>query len=282
MACAAAAEQLAAGELVVYIDFEDTPANIVARLRALAVDDWTIAQRFYYVRPEEPIDDAGLAALMALGAGLVVIDGVTEALAAEGLDMASNQDVAKLYNRLPRPFARAGAAVLLVDHVTKDREARGRYAIGAQHKLAGVDVAYRLDVAQPFGRGREGLVKVTVTKDRPGHVRQHAVDRERIALMRLTSRADGAVVVTLEPPEGAVVAFRPTFLMERISRAIEADPGLSRRGIRDGVSGKSSAKDRAIEVLIAEGYVESRRDGQTIHHYSQRPFVDDDRAPLPT
>jgi hypothetical protein len=174
---------------------------------------------------------------------------VTEALAVEGLDMASNQDVAGLYNRLPRPFARAGAAVLLVDHVVKDREARGRYAIGAQHKLAGVDVAYRLDVVQPFGRGREGLVKVTVTKDRPGHVRQHAVDRERVALMRLTSRADGAVTVTLEPPEGGAAAgWRPTIYMERVFRAIEAEPGLSKRGIREAVSGKSDVKDRALEV----------------------------------
>ena len=33
------------------------------------------------------------------------------------------------------------------------------------------------------------------------------------------------MTVTLEPPEGAAAAFRPTYLMERISRALEAEPG---------------------------------------------------------
>ena len=86
-----------------------------------------------------------------------MIDGVTEALALEGLDMASNQDVAELLQPARRGRSHGPAPPCCsIDHVTKDREARGRYAIGAQHKLAGVDVAYRLDVVQPFGRGREG------------------------------------------------------------------------------------------------------------------------------
>ena len=96
-----------------------------------------------------------------------VIDGVTEALTIFGLDLNDNADSARWYQQLPRPIVRRGAAVLLIDHVTKDREGRGRFAIGAQHKLAGVDVAYGVEVVEPFGGGRDGLVKVTVAKDRP-------------------------------------------------------------------------------------------------------------------
>lgn len=279
LALHACAEQLAAGEHVVYIDYEDTAVNIVARLIALTVDPDAIRSRLHYVRPEDPVTPEAVAALAELQPALVVIDGVTEALAMEGLDMASNQDVAGFYKRLARPFARAGAAVLLIDHVVKDREARGRYAIGAQHKLAGVDVAYKLDVAQPFGRGREGLVKITVTKDRPGHVRQHAADRERIAMMRLTSTGGGSVTVTLEPPEGASVAFRPTVLMERISRAVYEAPGLSIRGLREAVKGNNEAKSLALELLVNEGFVDARRDGQAVKHYPLHEYREAEDVP---
>jgi|SRR5829696_4156495 len=148
----ASAERIAAGQHVVYVDYEDTAANIGARLVALSVEHDAILSRFHYLRPEDPVTPQDVDALAELQPALVVVDGVTEALALEALDMANNQDVADFYKRLARPFATAGAAVLLIDHVVKDREARGRYAIGAQHKLAGVDVAYRLDVAQPFER----------------------------------------------------------------------------------------------------------------------------------
>ena len=50
------------------------------------------------------------------------------------------------YRSSIRPIAAAGAAVVLIDHVAKDKEKRGRYAIGAQHKLAGVAVAYGIEV----------------------------------------------------------------------------------------------------------------------------------------
>jgi hypothetical protein len=278
LALHAGIERLEAGETVIYVDYEDTAGNIVERLRLLGADDDAIRERFRYVRPDEPITDAARDALIGLSPALVVIDGLTEALAVEALDMANNQDVAEFYKRLARPFARAGAAVLLIDHVVKDREARGRYAIGAQHKLAGVDVAYRLDVAQPCGRGREGLVKITVTKDRPGFIREHAVDRERIAMMRLTSQPDGAVTVTLEPPEGAGSTFRPTVLMARVSRAVAESPGLSKRAIREAVSGRNTAKDLALELLVSEGYVDAKPDGQAVRHHSIRPFEEPDRA----
>jgi hypothetical protein len=94
--------------------------------------------------------------------------------------------------------------------VVKDTEGRRRHAIGAQHKLAGVDVAYALAVVEPFGRGREGLVKVKVAKDRPGYVRLRATDG-RVAELRLRSHDHGRVTIDVEvpgdrhhlPPDGA-------------------------------------------------------------------------------
>jgi hypothetical protein len=277
LALAAAAERLRAGEPVLYVDFEDTPENIVDRLLALGVEPARIDRWFSYVRPEDPLADGSLDPLLATTYRLAIFDGITEALALLGLDMASNTDVAQLYKQLARPFVRAGAAVVLIDHVVKDRESRGRYGIGAQHKLAGVDVAYRLDVARPFGRGREGLVKVTVCKDRPGSIRQYSADNDRIAMMRLTSGADGSVKVTLEPPDSAPHKWRPTHYMERVSVGIEgASEALTRRRIRDTVTGKDEHVLTALDVLISEGYVGVDTSGRYPTHHPIKPFREAD------
>jgi hypothetical protein len=47
--------------------------------------------------------------------------------------------VASWLELLPRWAARLGAAVLVLDHVVKNVETRGRWATGSQHKLAGLD-----------------------------------------------------------------------------------------------------------------------------------------------
>lgn len=283
-ACLAVVERLAAGERAVYIDFEDSEVSIVARLRALGATDEALLERFAYVRPHEPLTNVNVGELTALlyvePPALVVVDGVTEALTIHGLDLSSNADIARWLELLPRVVTRAGAACLLVDHVTKDRETRARFAIGAQHKLAGIDVAYGLEVVEPFGRGRSGEVKVVVAKDRPGHVRQHEIDG-RIADMHLTSSAEGAVTVELRAPDAAA-EFRPTVLMGRISEVVEADPGLSTNSIERGVKGKTDAKRHGLRLLIAEGYIDARQEGNARCHYSLRPFVETaDLAPSP-
>src|ERR1039458_6757135 len=141
LALVASVEQIATGRVVIYIDFEDGPAGIVQRLRELGADSQAILTRFVYIRRDEPLTGAvahDLDTALARKPSLVVIDGVTEAFSRQGLNPLDNSDVATWLDLLPRKFARAGLAVLTLDQAVKDREQRGRYAIGAQHKLAGV------------------------------------------------------------------------------------------------------------------------------------------------
>lgn len=277
LALGACAEQLAAGETVLYIDCEDSATSIVQRLRALGTDGDAMRRRFIYIRPDEPLAAEALTdfeSALESTPSLAVIDGVTEAFSRQGLNPLDNGDVASWLDLLPRRLIAAGAAVLLLDHVVKDREQRGRYAIGAQHKLAGVDVAYSMRVLEPFAHGHDGLVAIKVEKDRPGRVREFA-DGGQVALLRARSEDGGAVTISLEPPETGNAAFRPTVLMERVSLAVEADPGLSKRAIREAVRGKATAVDLALELLAAEGYVDAQRDGHTIRHYPVRRFSDE-------
>lgn len=284
LSLAVSAERLTAGEAVLYLDFETEAREIVGRLRALGVGDEPILDRFHYVRPDQPLTDPGWSALepaLQAPTTLAVLDGVTEALGLHGLSLKDNDDIARWLALLPRRLVAHGLAVLQADHVVKDREGRGRYSIGAQHKLAGVDVGYRLEVIEPFGIGRHGRSKLLVTKDRPGHVRQSADARGCAAHVELRSLPDGAVQVELTAPETDSETFRPTFLMERVSRAVERAPGISKRAIRETVHGKATATDLAIELLETDGHLRIDRDGQARRHYIERPYREAEDQPCP-
>ncbi len=141
-----------------------------------------------------------------------------------------------------------------------------------------------MKVITPFGRGRESKVKLTVAKDRPGHVRGFAVERKDAAVIRLISDEDVTVRVVVEPPDAAAPpAFRPTTLMEKISKAVEAEPGLTTNGVIEAVGGKKDAKREALRLLVDEGYIEQRRDGQAVRHHPLREYraANDEGQPSP-
>jgi KaiC/GvpD/RAD55 family RecA-like ATPase len=258
-------ERIRHDEHVLYIDFEDGPETFIERLMALGLHLDTIAEQFHYIRPDDPfgeMDRLRLAELLEeFAPTLAFIDGVTEAMTLHGLELNSNRDVASFIALLPRRLARSGAAVVQIDHVVKDHEQRGRHAIGAQHKLSGIDVAYAIEVVKPFGRGLDGVASITVTKDRPGHVRPHCLiaktpGHRLVGQMKVISEG-GRIGIAIEPGEPEVTAtFRPTFLMEKVSRALEpVDGGLSKNGIENLVGGKRAFVRLAVRLLGDEGYI---------------------------
>ena len=279
----AVSSSLTAGESVLYLDFEDTPASIVTRLLALGTQPDAILEHFAYVRPCDPLTAEALTALLdARQYALAVLDGLSEAYALLGLDPYSNADAAKFLALLPRPIAERGAAVLELDHVVKSRETRGRYAIGAQHKLAGIAAAYSTEVIRQPSRTDAGMVKVKIEKDRHGHVRSHAQGGV-IALAHITPTEDGErVSVMLEPPDSTAGdgEFRPTALMGKVARYIDDEPGATKSAIRRDVPGKAEYLDAALRALLNEGYVERRKEGTSYKHFPVSPFDEnDDRVP---
>lgn len=262
------------GGHVLYLDFEDGPENIAARVLALGGDPAGITERLAYVRPEQAAPPPAVLALLDRAPfQLVVIDGVTEAMSLFGLEVNSNDNVAAFRKMLGRPLASKGAAVVEIDHVVKDREARNRYAIGAQHKLSGVAVAYSLHASERPSRTRAGVISIKVEKDRHGRVREHEDSGKKIATAHI--EPGNPITVTLTPPgstSDAAEPFRPTVLMERVSRAVEEHSGLSKRAIRDTVKGKAAYVDTALELLIADSYIGAQVDGQATRHHSITPF----------
>lgn len=270
---------------VLYIDFEAGPVDVTERLLAIGLPPSVILERFHYIRPDDPLDQNArleiTAALEAWPIRLAIIDGVAEALALNGWDENKAGDVTTFYNRLPRHIARTGPAVVLIDHVVKDKEGQGRYARGSTAKLGGVDGAtYKLEPITPFARAmpgdppKTGRARILVTKDRHGHVRGAAAGGRTWATLTLTSKNTGAVHVTLTPPETDSDGFRPTILMERISIELEkATEPMSGRAIEGLVHGKATAKRQALEQLVREGHV-TRADGpkRSVLYTSTTPF----------
>lgn len=256
----ACAQELSAGEWVTYVDWEDRPGRIVSRLQLLGVDDEAIVKRFRYIRPVAPIDQIGHTLLdhAAVSSTLVVLDGITEAMTLQGLDLNSQNDVAHFIHAFPKRLADLGPAVLQIDHLPKQTEDGNRFAIGAQHKLAGLDgAAYLLKVIDPFGRGKIGKARITVAKDREGFVREQAVGHH-IGDLILESHGE-QLMAYIQPPKVATHStdgtFRPTVLMERVSRFVEENPETSGNTISTTVKGKRSGILDAVKVLHLEGYL---------------------------
>lgn len=273
----AAAQTVEAGSHVWYVDFEDSPESVIGRLLSLGTDPTCLIDRFTYINPNRAIgadaNDIIRARMVTHQPALVVVDGVTEAMSTFGLDPLDNKDTAKWFRVLPRRFAGRGAAVVMVDHVVKNSEERGRWAIGSQHKMAALTgAAYTVEVVQPFGRNKTGFARLVVTKDRPGWIRQHAAGTT-VAELHIRSDGDSAFAELRAPQQIGEGGFRPTVTMERISSVLEHGPALSKNALYAAVRGKKEAFGLAVELLVAEGFVGTRRTGQTVYHYSQRAYA---------
>lgn len=287
IALLAALEVLNLGGSVGYADYEDTSKGVLGRLLALGADPAVVRERFAYIQPAGgfgPSERLELERLLdRLNPDLFVIDGVAEALARDGLQEDRASEVVGWIEKLPRWIARTGAAVVMLDHVVKDREQQGRWARGSSAKLAAVDGAtYQVKVASPFSRHRDGVLKLIVAKDRPGGV---GAIGDVAAVAHIEPKADGArVVIRLERDTGEIASsdtWKPTVLMRKVSDELERSPvPLTASALKALVrSDKPKLVSEAISRLIVEGYVAEKRSGRSTLLRSLKPYVDERSTP---
>jgi hypothetical protein len=271
----AAVQTCDAGNTVVWVDFEDSVGTFVQRLETLNALSHFENRRLSYIRPDEGLTTAAWevfsTGLDSTVPALIVFDGVTEAMTMSGLDPLSNRDAATFNQKLIRPaLDNSGAAILSLDHVAKSREQRGRW--GAQHKLGVTTVSYSLKVHSAPAPGRDGYAILRVAKDRHGQVRRHTEDGDQIGVVRFLSNPGGLLEIVIQPP-GEQPDFRPTVLMERVSKYLETcDQPVSTNNVKTNVTGKSDYIAQALQILIDEGYVLVTRRGQSQLHESIEPY----------
>lgn len=276
IALIAAAEALRDGKAVLFVDFESSRDVVVGRLfRNLAVPAESLRQRFTYLRPgEAPTMDAAKAAferILCERYALAVIDGTTDALRVFGLDPNVSTEVSTFLDALPKRIAEeTGAAVVMIDHVVKSNNGAGRFAIGSQHKMAGLTgAAYLVEPITPIAPGRAGTLTVKVTKDRPGFVRAHAgaykksERSQEAARVRIDSTEDVMkveILVGADDDEDTVGRRgEDTAALVAVYEAVRRRPGCSRNAVKTALRGSKAegregiGNDRihaAIEALV--------------------------------
>lgn len=237
----------------VLIDFEMGGYDARARLRELGATTDEIS-RIHYLEPEQPATPPRINNLIKLAPSLVLIDAAAGAYDIQGLDDNQRKDVEKWASIYVRGFWRAGIATILIDHVVKNSENRGRFSIGSERKLGGADVHLGFETITPISRGTNGLYKIVTHKDRGGYLQRGALANLELVSHPDTHQISWTFKAAEHTPEDA--PFRPTTLMERISHwlQLQTEP-VPRKAVEDGVKGKSNqAKKTAIDVLVREGF----------------------------
>jgi hypothetical protein len=248
-------EEARAGRAPLYLDFERTPGMLRERLELAGLSEEEIG-RVLYLRPQVQASSAEIRAMVAEHRpSLIVVDSYDAALAAFGKE-TKNEDVRAFHADVLAALRSLGAPMWLADHVVKNPEARGRYSIGGQAKLAQAEVHLGLTAIEPLRRGSGGKLKVKVHKDTFGWL-PHA------AVFELTIDDAGLVSWSVRTDDDAGAAgddggdFRPTGLMERVSRQLEIEGRpLSRNQLAQDVKGKAQYIRMATDVLVREGFAE--------------------------
>ncbi|NCY14277.1 MAG: NADPH-dependent assimilatory sulfite reductase hemoprotein subunit, partial [Synechococcaceae bacterium WB8_1A_041] len=146
-------QELDKGNTVFYLDFEDSVRGIYNRLKTLGAD-LRHFKSFLYSNPTEALTAGAREALLTkideYKPSLIVVDGVNAAMNIMGLDLEKNKDATSFSQEVLRPLRLHNAAIITIDHVTKSKDNRGNYAIGAQAKRADIDgcaVAVEVEIA---------------------------------------------------------------------------------------------------------------------------------------
>jgi Bifunctional DNA primase/polymerase, N-terminal/AAA domain len=280
-------QALADGRQVTYLDFEDTPAGIIGRLRSLGVPDTHLAQ-FAYIGPDETLHAAASDDLRehldATQSDLIALDGVNAAMTLLGLDLEKNKDATSFAQLLLKPLAASGACVVMNDHVPKSKEARGKGGIGAQAKRAMMDgCALTVEVVKPFGRGMTGELRIKVDKDRPGHVRAVCAEAKNVGKAVLVSNAEtGMVEIVIHPPDSETSPAdreraNHMMLMELVSAHLFENPPASETSkarIAKTIGRRAEEVRDAVDELVERGYVE--RYGDWKHRLTRQYSIADD------
>jgi hypothetical protein len=277
-------QELEKNNIVFYLDFEDSARSILNRLKTLRVKSDKF-KMFRYANPDEPlgegIGEIMRTQIMAYLPTLIVVDGVNAAMNLLGLDLEKNKDATHFSQKVLKPLRIGGAGILTIDHVTKSKDNRGNYAIGAQAKRADIDgAAFAVSVALPFGRGIDGALDITCTKDRPGFVRAICPDAKTVGVANLKSLADGGIAVSISG--GAVAISNADQRMEQVSKFLETHGyemnfnDIKKRLRDEGIGMGSDMVRLALDTLVARGAVAVRQLGQKNLYAHKNTFIAND------
>ena len=268
-----AQQVLSAGGTVALIDIDHNGENdTVDRLRKLGVSNQLIGNpaHFRYYIPETPTELlATRDNIIEQHPTLCILDSIGELIPMLGLDSNSNDDISRGYRAMLTPLAQENTAVLTIDHLAKAGKSDHGYAIGGIAKKRIINGAYyhaeAITIPAP---GIVGKVRIMVTKDRPGGIREHAPAGSLGNFIIDSSASDGHVNALIANTIGS--PLRPTNTMERISRLLAGTDGMHKTTISKEIKVTTATFNQSLLVLVQEGFVRtSQVAGKTIYHHER-------------
>jgi hypothetical protein len=161
------------------------------------------------------------------GADLVVFDSSRMALSSVGLSEDVNDDYARFVNALVVPLTRANTTTWILDNVG---HGEGGHPRGASAKVDLNEVVFELVAVESFDRDTTGKLVWRRKRQRFSGV--------PLAMEQTIGGGSFEMPAPITQEQGAEPGkFRPTFLMEQVSRVVEAEPGMLdqlRRRTREG------------------------------------------------
>lgn len=264
-------EYVKQGRCAMYVDYEMSARVIKRRLKALGLTAAEM-ERVFYIKPGAAMDATARAFISAMfdqnDVAIVVIDAFTGALAQSLLDDNNNIDVEKwvqdIGNFLWGPEKRA---LVIIDHVNKNRETSQDYSSGSKRKKEALDVSIEFETIKRLGRnvGQNGKAKITIRKDRPAWIEPYPRPHD----FEMIPHEDGIIAYRTVPPVlvgGRTGGLRMTGYMEKISVALQnSGIALSKNDIAKIVGGKRQHVLDSIGVLLHDGYVSEVKDDGEKH-----------------
>lgn len=167
-----AAQELRAGNKVIWLDFERQDDQLGSKVRQLGVPVNVIDAQLRYSSELPPaallIRDVEEAAEGGAHRVLLVVDAfrALQSRVVPGSNANDGDAVEQVYADYLTPVAEAGANVVLLDHLPKDKD-KGTF--GSERKESAADYVILVSKTQKFSRGTAGFSTLTLTKARGGH-----------------------------------------------------------------------------------------------------------------
>lgn len=271
VAQAIAAQLMKAGHDVLFVDEESGVGLVAERFLAIGVSPEVVDRHLTYLEmPGLTMEAQHLHALFSLvnerPPALVIFDSAADFITQARLSEDSNDDVTRWVKAILEPLKQLGCCVMVIDHITKNKEGRGNYARGAGAKLSKADCSWRLYPVERFDREAVGKIRLRVAKNRKGVLPpQHT--------FRIGTREDGRFVFErlevakdapspLPPREESLEGRILAYLSKHADGAERAVTGAQ---LRRGVTGKTTDLLRTARDLAEDpsSPVRMAQDGQS-------------------
>ena len=278
-------ERLEAGEVVAYLDYDedDGGKSMALRLLSLGVRPELVRDGLRYLNPQGlgRNQDAWLKLKRQIKEwkpSLVIVDTMAPALVELGLNEKDNAEVGAWYAHA-RWLLRGlnpQAALVIIDHVVKSGEGRGRWARGAGDKLGRLHAAYAVESTVPFSRTMPGHIRLIIAKDRGGEVGREG---EAAAVVKFNPYNEGQRLdITVDVPESADLSSlslqhenRKKVVKERLITALRSNAGgLTYSELKRVTRTNGPEGEETINECIDKGEFEPDNTGRVTRYTLRR------------